>query len=140
MAALALRLPQLQQRPMHTDEAVHAVKFGSLLEEGYYRYDSHEFHGPTLNYLTLVPAWLSSAQKITEINETHLLMVPVFFGVLLVALLLFLTNGLGWPAALFAAALTAVSPRWFSTAVTTFKKCSWSASLLGPSYPVTDIP
>ncbi len=110
IAALALRLPQLQQRPMHTDEAVHAVKFGSLLEEGYYRYDSHEFHGPTLNYLTLVPAWLSSAQKITNINETHLRMVPVFFGVLLVALLLFLTNGLGWPAALFAAALTAVSP------------------------------
>ena len=63
IAALALRLPQLQQRPMHTDEAVHAIKFGSLLEDGYYRYDSFEFHGPTLNYLTLVPAWLGSAQK-----------------------------------------------------------------------------
>ncbi|MFQ5825290.1 MAG: flippase activity-associated protein Agl23 [bacterium] len=109
-AALALRLPRLQQRPMHTDEAVHAVKFGSLLEEGYYRYDSHEFHGPTLNYLTLIPAWFSSAKNFTEISETTLRIVPVFFGVLLVLMLLLLTDGLGWPAAVIAALLTAVSP------------------------------
>jgi predicted membrane-bound mannosyltransferase len=30
-----LRLTFLEQRPMHGDEAVHAVKFGELLEEGY---------------------------------------------------------------------------------------------------------
>jgi len=31
LLALCLRLPELELRPMHTDEAVHAVKFGRLL-------------------------------------------------------------------------------------------------------------
>ena len=45
-------------RPMHADEAVHADKFGTLLEGGGYAYDPSEYHGPTLYYLTLFPAWL----------------------------------------------------------------------------------
>ncbi len=110
VAALALRLPLLQQRPMHTDEAVHAVKFVSLLEDGQYRYDSYEFHGPTLNYLTLIPAWLSSAKKSTEISESTLRLVPVFFGVLIIMMLSLLVGGLGRLTILFAALLTAVSP------------------------------
>jgi len=109
IAAVALRLPRLEERPMHTDEAVHADKFGSLLEKGYYRYDPNEYHGPTLNYLTLIPAWLSSAEKLTEMREFTLRIVPVFFGVLLVLLILMLVDGLGW-AAVCAAALTATSP------------------------------
>ena len=110
LAALALRLPRLDQRPMHTDEAVHAVKFGSLLEKGHYRYDPHEYHGPTLNYLTLIPAWLSSARKLPDISESTLRIVPVFFGALLVLLLLPMAGGLGRTAAVIAALLTAVSP------------------------------
>jgi len=110
LAAAGLRLHQLQQRPMHTDEAVHAVKFGTLLEEGQYRYNPNEFHGPTLNYLTLIPALLSSAEKLTEVSEFTLRIVPVFFGVLLVLLLLLLADGLGWAAAICAAVLTTVSP------------------------------
>lgn len=108
--ALALRLPRLEQRPMHTDEAVHAVKFGALLEDGYYRYDRQEYHGPTLNYLTLISAWLGADKKFTEVDETTLRIVPVFFGVLLVAMLWLLAGGLGWPAMIIAALLTAVSP------------------------------
>ncbi|MHC4528105.1 MAG: flippase activity-associated protein Agl23, partial [Planctomycetota bacterium] len=46
MVAVGLRLPRLDQRPMHGDEAVHAEKFRLLLEEGTYRYDRHEYHGP----------------------------------------------------------------------------------------------
>lgn len=110
MIALALRLPRLTQRPMHTDEAVHAIKFGSLLEKGLYRYDYNEYHGPTLNYLTLIPAWLSSSHKITEISETTLRIVPVFFGVILILLLLLLIEGLRWQALIFTALLTAISP------------------------------
>jgi uncharacterized protein (TIGR03663 family) len=109
IAALALRLPRLEQRPMHTDEAVHAIKFGDLLEKGRYTYNPREFHGPTLNYLTLVPAWLSSAEKPTQVREFTLRAVPVFFGVLLVLLTLTLVDGLGW-AAVCVAVLTAVSP------------------------------
>ena len=39
IVALALRLPRLHQRPMHGDEAVHADKFGELLEDGVYTYE-----------------------------------------------------------------------------------------------------
>ncbi len=110
IAAIALRLPLLEQRPMHGDEAVHAEKFRLLLEEDFYRYDRYEYHGPTLNYLTLIPARLSSAEKLTEVSEFTLRIVPVFFGVCLVLLLLLLADGLGRTMAVCAAVLTAISP------------------------------
>jgi len=110
IAAIALRLPQLEQRPMHGDEAVHALKFGELLEKKSYRYNPREYHGPTLNYLTLIPAWLSSAGKLTEVSEFTLRIVPVFFGVLLVLMPLLLVDGLGWPATIVAMVFAAISP------------------------------
>jgi predicted membrane-bound mannosyltransferase len=60
LAGVLLRLPWLDLRPLHVDEAVHAVKFGELLERHTYRYDPVEYHGPTLNYFTLIPARLAS--------------------------------------------------------------------------------
>jgi uncharacterized protein (TIGR03663 family) len=110
IVALALRLPRLRQRPMHGDEAVHAIKFGELLAEGVYTYNPDEYHGPTLNYLTLIPARLASAEKLTQVSEFTLRIVPVFFGVLLVLLVLPAGDGLGWGAAVYAAVLTAISP------------------------------
>ena len=110
ISAMALRLPRLAQRPMHTDEATGAVKFGELLENNFYRYDSSEHHGPTLNYFTLIGAWLASVQKFSNINEFTLRIVPVFFSLLLIMLHLFLADGLGSPVAVFAAVLTAISP------------------------------
>jgi uncharacterized protein (TIGR03663 family) len=110
IVALILRLPRLGQRPMHGDEAVHAIKFGQLLEEGAYTYDPDEYHGPTLNYLTLIPARLASATKLTQVTEFILRIVPVVFGVLLVLLLLLAADGLAPGAAIYAAILTAISP------------------------------
>ena len=108
--ALPLRLPKLEQRPMHTDEAVHAYKFGDLLEKGFYQYNPKKFHGPTLYYLTLIPAWFNSAQRYADINELTLRIVPVFFGVLLVLMPLLLSNGLGRLSMIVASILTAFSP------------------------------
>jgi len=110
IAAIALRLPLLKQRPMHGDEAVHAVKFGELLEKGVYTYNPDEYHGPTLNYFTLIPAWLSRTYEFKDLSEFTLRIVPVFFGVCLVLLLLLLVDGLGRTAAVCAAVLTAISP------------------------------
>ncbi len=95
---------------MHGDEAVHALKFGELLENGTYRYDSFEYHGPTLNYLTLISAWSHAATKLTEVSEWTLRLVTVFFGVLLVLMTAWLQNGLGKTAVIMAALLTAISP------------------------------
>ena len=111
--ALGLRAGRLEQRPMHGDEAVHAYKFGELLEArctSGYRYDPDEYHGPTLNYITLVSAWLSGISRYENLNEFALRIVPVVFGTLLVLLLLLVTDGLGRATAVVAAIATAVSP------------------------------
>ena len=109
-AAAALRLADLGNRPMHCDEAVHGIKFGRLLEEADYVYDPHEYHGPSLNFLTLPIAWVTSAQKLTEVTEVHLRLLPALFGIVIVALVWLVRDGIGRGAALSAALLTAVSP------------------------------
>ncbi len=109
-AALAMRLGELARRPMHTDEAVHAEKFRDLHEKGVYEYNLEEYHGPTLNYLTLPVVWLSRPITYAETTESHYRIVPVIFGVLLVALLWGIGDGVGRVAAVCAGALTAISP------------------------------
>jgi len=108
--AAALRLADLANRPMHCDEAVHAIKFGRLLEEDDYVYDPREYHGPSLNFLTLPIAWAASAEKLTQITQTHLRLLPAVFGIMLVGLVWLVRDELGRAAALGAALLTAVSP------------------------------
>ncbi|MFC1561546.1 flippase activity-associated protein Agl23 [candidate division KSB1 bacterium] len=108
--ACTLRIPELDRRPMHTDEAVQAVKFGMLLKDNFYQYDRTEYHGPTLYYLTLIPARLESAADLTEIDESTLRIVPAFSGIMLIVLLLLLVNDLGWPVVTAAGLLTALSP------------------------------
>jgi len=121
LIAAALRLPRLSMRPMHTDEAIHAVKIGTLLEKGEYTYDSNEYHGPTLNYFTLIPAWLKGQKTFKTIDETTMRLVPVFFGIGLILLLLLTVDGLSWPVFFFF-----FLPPWSFTAVTIlWKYCSF---------------
>lgn len=105
-----LRVVDLNARPMHTDEAVHAHKFGALLERWDYRYDPHEFHGPTLNVLTLFSAWLRGERAYWQIEEATLRLVPAVFGTLLILTPLFFVRGLGRRTVLFAGILIAFSP------------------------------
>jgi len=108
--ASAFRLAHLDNRPMHTDEAVHGIKFGDLLENGKYTYDPHEYHGPALNYLTVPVARLGDAQNLTRTSEVHLRLVPAIFGIMLIAGLWLVRDAIGRAAMLCAAAITAVSP------------------------------
>lgn len=95
---------------MHGDEAVHAIKFGALLEKNFYRYDSFEYHGPTLNYLTLIPAFLRAEKNTLAVTDWTLRIVPVFFGTLLVFMPLLLLRGLSRGAVFTAALFAAISP------------------------------
>jgi len=104
------RLQDLAERPMHGDEAVNAAKLGETIEGRGYEYDPHEYHGPTLNYLTLIPAWIGGDGSYAGLSEFILRVVPVFFGTLLVLLLLPIGDGLGRVASIFAALFMAVSP------------------------------
>jgi uncharacterized protein (TIGR03663 family) len=110
LLAWALRLPHLSQRPMHTDEAIHALKCGELLEKGTYRYDPHEYHGPTLNYFSLIPIWLFHIHNQIDLTETILRWVPVFFGAMTVLLLLLFVKNAGWPVVILSGLFTAVAP------------------------------
>lgn len=108
--AATLRLPELAQRPMHTDEAVHAIRFGDLLETYTYEYDPFEYHGPLLLYLTLIPAWISGATSLKDVTEITLRLIPAVFGLGLVGLLFLFKNILDRRILLFAALFTAISP------------------------------
>ena len=110
VAAAWVRLVDLDNRPMHTDEAVHAIKFGDLLEKGHYRYDPFEYHGPGLNYLTLPIAGAAGASKLTDVTEVHLRLLPALFGIALVAAMWLVRRDLGPVATVCAAAMIAISP------------------------------
>jgi uncharacterized protein (TIGR03663 family) len=75
---------------MHGDEAVNAYKLGQLLETGTYRYDPNEFHGPSLYYFSLIPAFIGSVNSFSGLTEPLLRIVPVIFSLLLILLFLFL--------------------------------------------------
>ncbi|MCH9022408.1 MAG: TIGR03663 family protein [Planctomycetes bacterium] len=112
-AAFTVRMVRLDLRPMHTDEAVHAYKLGEIPDGGGYQYNPGEYHGPTLNYFTLVVTRLAGVDHYTELNEVILRMVPVFFSAVLILLLIGLATGLGRLAVICAALGMAVSPAMF---------------------------
>jgi uncharacterized protein (TIGR03663 family) len=109
-AGLALRLPHLDLRPVHVDEAVHADKYNTLWTTGRYEYDPTEYHGPTLYYFTLPAVWLSGAPDFAHTDAATFRMVAVVFGAGLILLLLLVADGLGRPATACAAFLAAISP------------------------------
>jgi len=108
--ALALRLAGPDLRPMHHDEANQAVKFGTLLETGDYRYDRNDHHGPTLYYFTLPSAWIRGQPTLASLDERTLRVVPALFGAGLILLLPLLGGGLGRTAVATSALLAALSP------------------------------
>ncbi len=110
LAASALRFPELALRPMHCDEAVNADKFGTLLETGRYEYNPAEFHGPTLYYMTLLPAHLRGQRRYKSLDEITLRLVPATVGVVLVGASFLLAPYLGISGAAATAVLTAISP------------------------------
>src|SRR4051812_26238116 len=110
IGALAVRLARLDERPMHVDEAVQAVKTGTLYDTGVYRYDPHEHHGPTLYYFAALSMKLAGCENFPASTEKLYRIIPVLFGAAVVLLLLLLGDGMGKPAALCAGVLFALSP------------------------------
>src|SRR3569833_1701135 len=108
--ALLFRVPDLGNRPMHGDEAVHAVKFEELWKHGTYRYDPNEYHGPTIYYAALPSVILRGRHELADLREADLRLPVALFGAAHVLLFQLLDDALGRPAALSAALLAAVSP------------------------------
>jgi len=109
--AAAYRVPRLDERVFHGDEAVQAFKAGQeLYEEGEYAYDPEEYHGPTLYYLTVPALWLGGIERFADSTEVHYRVVPVIFGLGIVLCLWWARDGLGRRATLIAGLFTAISP------------------------------
>lgn len=110
VAALGVRLVQLDVRPMHTDEAVHAMFLVNLIEDGVYRYNPTEYHGATLYYFTLPLTWIAGQRSADALTESTLRLLPVLCSVAVILLLALWRPILGARAVCWAALFTAVSP------------------------------
>ena len=109
LLALALRLPQLAARPLHTDESVNAYLVGQQLDGGAYHYDPEDRHGPALNACAVPLARLLGAHSFVTLDESMLRMTTVLMGVLAVFRFMPLVRAFGWMA-VAAALLWAVAP------------------------------
>jgi uncharacterized protein (TIGR03663 family) len=80
LLALAVRLPQLGERPMHTDEAVNAYITGELLAGENFHYDPQDRHGPALFIVAEPLAKILGVKSFSELTETQLRLSTVLTG------------------------------------------------------------
>lgn len=110
LIGLAVRLPQLDARPMHTDEAVNAYVVGQLLSGQTFTYDPQDRHGPALAALALPLAKIQGAKTFSGLTESKLRLTSVVAGSITILLFGAATDMLGFVPSLLAALLFAVSP------------------------------
>src|SRR5580700_6838119 len=108
--AFVFRSVDLGNRPMHGDEAVHAEKFRDLWEKGVYRYDSNEYHGPTIYYAALPSVILHGRKSWPDTREADYRLPIAVFGAAMILLLALLAPDLGRTPTIAAAVFIAISP------------------------------
>jgi len=110
LLALAVRLPQLGERPMHTDEAVNAYITGELLAGETFHYDPKDRHGPALYLLAEPVARLGGERYFSGLTEAQLRLSTVLTGTATVLLLGAGVELFGFVPCLAAALLFAFAP------------------------------
>jgi uncharacterized protein (TIGR03663 family) len=104
------RFPALGERPMHTDEAILAMKSVEFQATGHFQYDPKDFHGPGLHYITRIWSKLAGWGDSSTWTEAQLRTVPVICSLLLLLCTLLLRNALGRHGTGFAMLLMSISP------------------------------
>jgi uncharacterized protein (TIGR03663 family) len=110
LLALTLRLQDLEERPMHADEATGARILAQRLTGEDYQFDPQHFHGPLLSLTSLPVARSRGEHSWPELSTTTVRLGPVIAGILLVFIPLLWRRTIGPWGALAAAALLASSP------------------------------
>jgi uncharacterized protein (TIGR03663 family) len=110
LIGLAIRLPQLGARPMHTDEAVNAYIVGQLLAGEPFIYDPQDHHGPALASLALPIVRMQGARSFSDLAESGLRVVPVVAGTITILLFGGAVELFGFIPSLLAAILFAIAP------------------------------
>ncbi len=108
-AALALRCTHLEDRPMHTDEAVHAVVLGEMLQTGAYHYNPHDSHGPALYYLSWPVLRGLGLHDLAEMEAWHPRLISALVGAATILLLAFWVGDLSATAMLISGVLLALA-------------------------------
>lgn len=68
----------LDQRPVHTDEAVNAIITAERLENGVYQYDPHDRHGPSLSLLESYVLKFHGIKSLEQMDASVLRLSSVF--------------------------------------------------------------
>lgn len=110
LIGLAVRLPQLGARPMHTDEAVNAYIVGQLLAGESFTYDPQDRHGPALAAVALPLTRLQGARSFSDLTESELRRTSVVAGTITILLFGAAVELFGFIPSLIAALLFAVAP------------------------------
>jgi len=110
LVGLAVRLPQLGARPMHTDEAVNAYIVGQLLEGEPFTYDPQDRHGPALAAVALPLARMHGAKSFSDLTESELRLTSVVAGTVTILLFGAAVEVFEFIPCLLAALLFAVAP------------------------------
>jgi uncharacterized protein (TIGR03663 family) len=110
LLAFAVRLPQLGERPMHTDESVNAYITGELLAGNAYHYDPQDRHGPALYMMAEPLVRMLGAKSFADLTETQLRLTPVLTGAFTVLLFGAGVEMFGFTVCLVGALLFAFAP------------------------------
>ena len=105
------RLPGLERRPMHADEAILGVKLAEYWQSGHFQYDSKDYHGPGLHQTSkvwgLLTGWDPDPAAWKE-GDLRFVVVLTGLGVMLSVFLF--ADVLGRLGTALALMMTAVSP------------------------------
>jgi uncharacterized protein (TIGR03663 family) len=104
------RLPYLDTRPMHADEAILGVKFIEFAQTGHFDYDPADYHGPVLHYITRAYGWFAGWSDLAQLQASSLRRVVVLCSLLLILATLLLGDALGRLATASSMLIMAVSP------------------------------
>ena len=110
LLGLAVRLPQLGVRPMHTDEAVNAYIVGQLLGGQSFNYDPKDRHGPALAALALPLSRMQGAKSFSDLTESELRLTNVVAGTVTILLFGAAVDMFGFAPCVIAALLFAFAP------------------------------
>ncbi len=102
--AIFLRFLALELRPLHHDEGVNGHFMLQFYRNGFYKYDSHNYHGPFIYYMAL-PFFALFRESIFSMR-----LVTALFGLGLIFLLLPLRKKIGDRAFLVSSLFIAISP------------------------------
>lgn len=108
--ALFYRVPNLETRPLHTDEAILATKTAEFWTTGRFAYDPSDYHGPALHYAVGLIGTLGGWGAPETWPDTQVRWVAVVCSMVLLVTTLLARDALGRFGTVMAMLLTAVSP------------------------------